>query len=66
MRCYFCEREMERHEVQYQLCTGWVKVRAAGGVNQLRLRIATQHFACKSCIDLKDGGHDPRQQQAMF
>lgn len=59
--CQYCRKpipmeQIARDENIYRLATGWVRKRAQGGANGLRLPTYHEEFAHRTCVDLTVSG----------
>jgi hypothetical protein len=55
--CTYCSVQVDSNGVGvYQLASGWLMNRRAGGANTITIPLRQDHYACADCIDkLKHG-----------
>jgi len=64
--CMFCGAEIPSPRYAYrELSSGFVKVRAQGGDNQVRLRKFSGKLACTRCVDRMARGTAPTQESLL-
>jgi len=64
--CHLCDEDkIPSYAHAYRQVTGYIKDRAAGGANQLALRVETGKLACEECINLRRSGHNPDQESLL-
>lgn len=56
-KCVYCGEDVDPDGLNtYQRTQGWVKRRAQGGPNAIKLRETIQEWACWECIDKRVRG----------
>lgn len=63
-KCVFCNDDVDPKQ-GYRKVTGWEQRRAAGGTNAVRLREASDQWACRWCIEKQAKGQH-HAQTGMF
>jgi hypothetical protein len=58
-----CGAEIESVALAYQRVTGWAQPRRQGGTHALRLREASDVWACATCVEVWRGR--PYRQEAL-